>query len=206
MKVLIPFDGRNPKTRLSNTLTLEERREFSNAMLRDVLDAIPSESLDVEVVTTEPFDLELPVETTKSSEPLTSVVNEYIDSTVPIAIVMADLPLLQTEQIDRLLEPSADVVLAPGVGGGTNALVVRDDSFSVDYHGVSVRDHQRIARNRGLSTTKIDSFRLALDVDEPADLVEVLLHSSGSASDWLESNGFVIAKPGGRPTVARKTD
>lgn len=206
MKLLIPFDGRNPKTRLSKTLTPEERQEFSTAMLGDVLNAIPSRSLDVEVVTTEPLDGELPVETTTSTEPLTSVVNEYIDSTVPIAVVMADLPLLQPEQIDRLLETPGDVVLAPGLGGGTNALVVRDGSFSVDYHGVSVRDHQRIARSRGLSTAKVDSFRLALDVDEPSDLVEVLLHSSGRAADWLESNGFVIAKPGGRPTVARESD
>ncbi|AUX10151.1 2-phospho-L-lactate guanylyltransferase [Halalkaliarchaeum desulfuricum] len=206
MKILIPFDGRNPKTRLSQTLSPEERSEFSAAMLEDVLDAIPSDSLDPEVVTTEPFDRDPGVETSTSSEPLNSVVNSYIDSTVPVAVVMADLPLIRTEQVERLLETPGDVVLAPGIGGGTNALVVRNQSFSVDYHGVSVRDHQRIARNRGLSTTKVDSYRLGLDVDEPSDLIEVLLHSSGRAADWLESNGFEIVEPGGRPTVARESD
>jgi 2-phospho-L-lactate guanylyltransferase len=88
------------------------------------------------------------------------------------------------------------VVLAPGLGGGTNALVARDPAFEVDYHGASVRDHRRIARKAGLSTATVDSFRLAVDIDEPADLAEVLLHGDGAATAWLRNRGRVETTDG----------
>jgi 2-phospho-L-lactate guanylyltransferase len=95
------------------------------------------------------------------------------------------------------------VVFAPGRGGGTNALVSRHSDFHVNYHGASIRDHRRIADEIGATTTEVDSFRLATDVDAPEDLVEVLLHGDGAAVEWLREAGFEVVAEDGRPEVRR---
>jgi len=99
------------------------------------------------------------------------------------------------------------VTLVPGRGGGTNALVVRDPSFRVDYHGASFRDHRRIAESIGATVATVDSFRLSTDVDEPADLVEVLLHApDGAAGSWLADRGFEVTVQGAdERVVARRS-
>jgi len=98
---------------------------------------------------------------------------------------------------------SGDLVVAPGRGGGTNALVVRHPDFRTDYHGASYRDHLRAAHELGASVREFDSHRLATDVDEPADLAELLLHGDGRATDWLRDAGFELATTDGRVGVER---
>ena len=107
-------------------------------------------------------------------------------------------------QLDRLFEPDADLTFAPGRGGGTNALVVRVPGFRVDYHGASYRDHRRICEDVGASVRVVDSFRLSTDVDEPADLVEVLLHTDGRAAAWLRDAGFRVETTDGRVRATRE--
>jgi 2-phospho-L-lactate guanylyltransferase len=116
---------------------------------------------------------------------------------------MADLALATPDALARLFEPDADVVLAPGLGGGTNAFVARHPSFRVDYHGASIRDHREAARDLDATVATVDSFRLAADVDEPADLAEVLLHGAGRSAAWLREAGFELAVDGGRVGAAR---
>ncbi|WP_096389972.1 2-phospho-L-lactate guanylyltransferase [Halopenitus persicus] len=122
-----------------------------------------------------------------------------------VAVVMSDLAVATPRSLERLFDASGDVVIAPGRGGGTNALVVCDPAFRVDYHGASVRDHRRAARSIDASVTEIDSYRLATDVDEPADLAEVLLHGTGDARLWLERTGFELRTADGRVAVERTT-
>jgi 2-phospho-L-lactate guanylyltransferase len=105
--------------------------------------------------------------------------------------------------VKRLYTAEGDVAVAPGRGGGTNALVVRHGNFRVDYHGVSYRDHRERAREVGASVSVVDSHRLATDVDERADLAEVLIHGDGPARDWLVDAGFELDAGGGRVTVRR---
>ena len=203
MRVVVPFGAVQPKTRLTPVLDDDERHEFARAMLCDVLDALPA-SHDPTVLATAPVDCDAPV--TVDERPLTEAVNDRLParpSDDPVAVVMADLALATPEALDRLFAPDADVVFAPGRGGGTNALVVRDPGFRVDYHGASIRDHRAIAREAGLDTVTVDSFRLATDVDEPADLVEVLLHAEGRASAWLREAGFTVETTDGRVRATR---
>jgi 2-phospho-L-lactate guanylyltransferase len=54
--------------------------------------------------------------------------------------------------------------------------------------------------------TTVDSFRLAVDVDDLADLVEVLVHGTGSAAEWLRDAGFALETEGGQPVVTRESD
>ena len=225
MRVVVPFGAERPKTRLSPVLDADERRAFARAMLRDVLDALASTGHDPTVVATAPVDCDAPVEV--DDRPLTEAVNDRLpggagddaaaeddakadadaaaedDRPDPIAVVMADLALATPAALERLFAPDADVVLAPGRGGGTNALVVRHPGFRVDYHGASIRDHRAIARDVGASTATVDSFRLATDVDEPGDLVEVLLHADSRAAAWLREAGFAVTATDGRVEATR---
>jgi 2-phospho-L-lactate guanylyltransferase len=49
----------------------------------------------------------------------------------------------------------------------------------------------------------VDSYRLGTDIDEPADLTEVLLHGRGQSADWLADAGFAVTVNDGRTTVER---
>jgi len=204
MRTIVPFDATAPKTRLAPVLDEAERRSFARAMLGDVLRALASTPADPLVVATAPVDCEAPVEV--DDRPLTEAVNARLGAE-PTAVVVADLALATRASVERLLVPDADVTLVPGRGGGTNALVVRDPSFRVDYHGASFRDHRRIAESIGATVATVDSFRLSTDVDEPADLVEVLLHApDGAAGSWLADRGFEVTVQGAdERVVARRS-
>ena len=205
MRTIVPFDATTPKTRLAPLLDSEERRELSRAMLSDVLEALAPTPADPVVLATAPIECPAPVAV--DDRPLTEAVNDRLGPG-PTAVVMADLVLATPESVERLLGPDAGVTLVPGRGGGTNALVARDPLFRVDYHGVSFRDHRRIAESAGLSVATVDSFRLSTDVDEPADLVEVLLHApDGATGSWLTASGFEVAVEGAdeRAVVRRRS-
>jgi len=199
METLVPFAADGPKTRLSGVLDADERFEFARAMLLDVCTAVEGAGGSPTVVSTRPLDLDAPV--VVDDRPLSAAVNDRLAP--PIAVVVADLALATPVALSRLFGADGDVVIAPGLGGGTNALAVRHPEFRVDYHGASVADHRRIAASVGAEATTVDSFRLALDVDEPADLAEVLLHAEGRAAAWLDAAGFEIEASDGRATIAR---
>jgi len=212
MRVVVPFAPERPKTRLAPVLDEAGRAAFARVMLDDTLSVLSTlddergVSVDPLVLSTAPVDCDAPV--VVDDRPLTDAVNNHLpasDGDDPVAVVMADLALATPEALGRLFERDADVVVAPGRGGGTNALVVRDPAFRVDYHGASVRDHREIAREAGLSLAHVDSFRLATDIDEPADLVEVLLHGPGEAAAWLREAGFSVVAADGRVDVERNS-
>jgi len=223
MEVLVPFSTDRPKSRLSDVLTSDERGAFALAMLRDVLDAIVAADGDPRVLATGPVasDLHCPVDV--DERPLTPAVNAALDAHFegaadgPVAVVMADLALATPAALRALFAAGreADVAVAPGRGGGTNAFVVGDPAFRVDYHGASYLDHRRIAADAGLSVDVVDSYRLATDVDESADLAEVLVHAEADAGGapgattshaarWLRDAGVSLDTSSGRVGVARE--
>ena len=165
---------------------------------------------------------------TVDTRPLTAAVNAALDDRVSgdgsaggtetpdrvegtgtpdrVGVVMADLALATPNALERLFDAAgdADVAIAPGRGGGTNALVVEHQSFRVDYHGASYLDHRRIAEAADATVRKVDSHRLATDIDEPDDLAEVLIHGHGDAADWLRDAGFSLETTAGRVRVGRE--
>jgi 2-phospho-L-lactate guanylyltransferase len=204
MRILVPFDSREPNTRLSPLFDHDERQELAATLLDDVLVAIRNADHEPEILATEPIDRECPVHVDTGS--LTAAVNTVLETvTEPISIVMADLGLATSASINRLTESEADVILAPGIGGGTNAICIRHPDFRVDYHDGSYRKHRRKARDCGARLRTVDSFRLALDIDEPADLAEVLLHGDGHTAEWLRAAGVELDTRDGRCTVRRNT-
>ncbi|MFD1585820.1 2-phospho-L-lactate guanylyltransferase [Halorientalis brevis] len=207
MRVVVPFATEMPKTRLGGVLTDAEREAFARAMLSDVLSALDATDHDPELLATDPVESDVPV--TVDDRPLTEAVNAVLASSFEtgaheaVAVVMADLALATPRALQNLFAADGDVVLAPGRGGGTNALLVRHPAFRVDYHGASIRDHRRAAEQVGATVREVDSMRLATDVDEPADLVEVLLHGSGQSREWLREAGFDLDVTDGRVGLAR---
>lgn len=253
MEVLVPFSTDRPKSRLSAVLTPAERAEFARAMLRDVLDAVVAADGEPRVLATGDVEIDHPV--IVDDRPLTTAVNAALEARLdtdgddddgdgddgdgddgpgdpdPVAIVMADLALTTPDALRDLFEAGreADLAIAPGRGGGTNALVVGHPAFRVDYHGASYLDHRRIAGEIGASVRVVDSHRLATDVDEPADLAELLIHgwfdTDGDGGDngdgggvddgddgthrrratrWLNDAGFVLDTSDGRVGVVRE--
>ena len=203
MRVLVPFDPRNPKTRLDEAFGDDERREFARAMLTDVVDVVRDTGITPEVLTPTPIDV-VGATTLVDDRPLSPAVNAVLDATAePTAVVMADLPLLTQSTCSRLFEAEGEVVLARGTGGGTNGLVVRHPDFRVDYHGTSYLDHLAAAETCDASVVELDSYRLCADIDEPADLSELLLHGRGRAYEWLRDAGFRLETGDGRVTARR---
>jgi len=202
MRAFVPFDARDPKTRLEPLLDEGERRAVARAMLRDVLDALGTTSHELCVLATEDLDCDYPVRV--DEQPLTPAVNDALASTEgPAAVVMADLALATPDALARLFEPDADITLAPGRGGGTNALVVRTSGFQVDYHGLSYRDHAEAAREAGAEIATVDSFRLSTDVDDPEDLVDVLVHTDGHTAARLRKLGVALTVTDDDPAITR---
>ncbi len=203
MRVLVPFATEEPKSRLAAALGPRERDAFARASLEDVLEAVRGAGGEPTVLAT--ADPGVDAETVVDERPLTAAVNAAIaDTELPVAVVMADLALATAGAVAELLAADGEVVLVPGRGGGTNALLVRHPEFRVDYHGASYRDHLTIAREVDADVGRVDSYRLSTDVDEPADLVEVLLHGRPRSRTVLEEAGFVLDADGGRVRAVRE--
>lgn len=203
MQVIVPFDGETPKTRLDPVLDRRERRQFARTMLEDVLGAIRSAGGSPLVLSTTSLDIpETPV--CVDDRDLSVAVNAQLRAGPgEVAVVMADLPLVTAATLERLFEREGDVVIAYGIGGGTNALVSRHPAFRVDYHEGSYHDHLANAREVDAEVSVVDSYRLSHDIDEPNDLVDVLLYGDGAAATWLRQHGFSVSSDTGRSTIQR---
>lgn len=174
-------------------------------MLRDVLDTVRTAGGDPHVLSTadlpDTIDIDAPV--IVDDRPLTPAVEAHIEGDT--AVVMSDLAIATADALTRAFQTPADgeIGAAPGLGGGTNVLVIRHPDFELDYHGTSFEDHKQIAEEIGAPFHTIDSFRLAIDVDGPSDLPEVILHGSGRTTEWLVDAGFEVVVEDGRAKAVR---
>ncbi len=200
MRAVIPYKKTNAKSRLSQVLELEEREEFVELMLKDVVTAISKAGIEaIDILTTSAGsvadDIEVNVIVDKPG--LNEALNGYLKSAnEPVLIVMADLPLVTPRHIREITASDKDVVIVPGKGGGTNILFIRDPtSFYVKYYDSSFMTHCDIAREMSQSLEVYDSFLLSTDIDEPHDLVELLLHGQGLSKNYIKQKfGFEVSK------------
>jgi len=202
VNAVVPFKTKGAKKRLAPFLSPEERKEFSMAMLRDVLDSL--EDTNVRILATEEFTLssrETIVQV--SHQDLNEVLNEFIaDLHEPTLIVMSDIPLMRKWHVRWLI--SDGITLVPGRGGGTNAIYMHDPStFKVDFYEVSFLKHVKIAKERGLPLKILDSFYMSTDIDKPEDLAEVLIHCPGESCKYLKSLGVRLSYGKSRIGVER---
>ncbi len=211
MRAVIPFKKSNAKSRLGALLSQEERVDFAVAMLNDVAETLVRsgcfEVIDILSSSLIEFKGANIVLTEKG---LNEALNEYLEKMAshsinePVLIIMADVPLVSIKNVKDIASSRADIVIAPGRMGGTNALFIRrPSSFHVDYYGTSFSKHREIAAGSGLEIEVFDSFNLSTDIDEVADITEILLHGEGYAACYLKKLGFAIAENGGRVGLKR---
>jgi 2-phospho-L-lactate guanylyltransferase len=201
---IIPFKPQNPKTRLSSVMSRVERASFACAMLTDVTRAVRAAGCTPHILSTHPFsfpDTEVQVVESGLNETLNQVLPLYKGH---VCIIMADLPLADRESILRLVSSGADVAIVPGRGGGTNCLSIREGHrFRASYYGASFKKHWDYCAEHGMTAEVTDSMRLHIDIDEPYDLVEVLLHGRGESRRFLDDIGFSLEITDGRLRVHR---
>ncbi len=211
MRAVIPFKKSNAKSRLGALLSEKEREELAIAMLNDMAEALINSGCFevVDVLSTSIIEVK-GANIVLTEIGLNEALNEYLQKmsshkiNEPILIIMADIPLVSINNIREIVASRADIVIAPGRMGGTNALFIREpSSFHVDYYGASFLKHCEIARKNNLKLEVFDSFNLSTDIDEVEDLAEVLLHGKGQAAHYLKKLGFSLAEDEGRVRVKR---
>jgi 2-phospho-L-lactate guanylyltransferase len=109
-----------------------------------------------------------------------------------VLIVPADLPLLKSADIEKLIATGSapkDVVIAPSKAKGTNALFLRPpDLIDFRFGGESFPLHVREASRAGVSPRIYHSPTVALDIDDPEDLLSVTSLGLGTRThDFLRS-------------------
>jgi 2-phospho-L-lactate guanylyltransferase len=201
---VIPFKPQNPKTRLASVLDPAERERFACAMLEDVIDAVVGAGCEPYLLCTHPFSHPRAASAIHAAG-LNDALNDlFHQSQGPLLVIMADLPLADAPAVARICATPAEIALVPGRGGGTNAIYLRDPKrFRADFYGASFLKHRRIAEEAGTTVDVIDSFRLHTDIDEPDDLVEVLIHGGANSRAFLRALGFALSIENGRVGVKR---
>jgi 2-phospho-L-lactate guanylyltransferase len=191
MRAVIPYKKENAKSRLSPVLSREEREEFVELMLRDVVDSLLCAGITkIDVLTTSsegvPDDLDVNLVVTEPG--LNVSINSYLQTVdEPTIIIMADLPLVKSSHIKKIISFPEDVVIVPGKGGGTNILFLsQPKEFTVKYHGCSFLSHCDITNDLGKSIRIFDSLLASTDIDEPHDIVELLIYGDGLSKEYAE--------------------
>lgn len=190
MKAVIPYKKSRAKSRLSPVLSQEEREEFVELMLNKVIDSVRKagiETIDILSPSKQGFENINVFRVVLDERDLNAALNSYLEqSEEPVLIVMADLPLLSPEHLKEITSSKKDICIVPGKGGGTNVLFIRNPSkYRVKYYGSSFLTHYSIAIDSGQSVEVFDSFLASIDIDEPEDLVELLIHGQGAAKDYI---------------------
>lgn len=191
MRAVIPYKQENAKSRLAPVLTLKEREQFVELMLRDVVCSLREAGVkDIDILATSEYSslFDLDVNFVIDPADLNESINKYLERLdQPVLIIMADLPLARPEQVKEIISSEEDVVIVPGKGGGTNVLFIKGPAgFHVRYYGMSFRNHCTIAKDMNCSLKIYDSFLLSTDIDEPHDIVEILLHGRGLSFGYVQ--------------------
>jgi 2-phospho-L-lactate guanylyltransferase len=193
--VVVGRTGPNAKTRLGDALEEGDRSALAVAMLTDVLRAATSAGLAGTIAVLDPPIAPLDGATV-APDPgdgldaaVTIGVRAAIDAGASTAVVLAgDLPLLESDDITRLVAtaegPRAVVVATDRHGTGTNALVLRPPDVIAPSFGPDSGARHLAAgvAAAGGSARSVKPHRVALDIDTPEDLAELVRRQPGGAT------------------------
>lgn len=215
--ILIPIKNTSgAKQRLASVLDQPSRTRLAQAMLHDVLSALREWEgrPGVALVTSDPFAIKLAAEygfeiipdpdnpgETGAIEMATRVcVERGEDSTL---VIPADIPLIQGWELAEVLKhaPAEGSVLVPaGDGRGTNAAFRRPaDLFPLRFGNDSFKPHHAAAKTTGKPCVVLELPGIAVDVDNPADLQQLLslpgeTRSQRLAREWNVAERILAAE------------
>ncbi len=202
MEIVIPFKPRDPKSRLANILSEDERRSLAFSMLFDVIDACGEDNVTIlsNAECDEISEFKVFIDSRSLDEAVTSFIKKF-----DVAIIMSDLPLINRKIVSEFLEIESEICIAPGRKAGTNMLLSRSRDFYTSYHYGSFLKHISICEKLGLSYSIFDSFFASVDVDEESDVLELMIHGKGKRSyEFLESIGFYVDFSEKEPRLLRR--
>lgn len=188
--------------RLTPALDAPVRRELQVAMLTDVLAAAAGarELAGVMVVTSDPAARGMAeaiagARVVPDHDPPRGMNAAVVRGLEAVAaagadgalVLTADLPLARPEDLDAVVlaaPPGRAATIAPSWDGtGTNAMLLRPPAALTPRLGVdSLARHLAQAARRGVPVTRVDLPALALDIDTPRDLAELMARGGGGAT------------------------
>ena len=200
---IIPIKSlQNAKTRLASVLSPAERADLARDMLLHVVDTLTRSSAieRIAVISQEPAELDLPPSVTVLPQTLPGLNNlleqgrEWAVSCGAEALltIFADLPLLTTGDISRIVELGVQpctVVLAPDRHNcGTNAFLSHPPALARFAFGPSsLEAHVALARSAGATVHLLTAPGLALDIDTLDDLGQLEAHRIATAMEYAFS-------------------
>jgi 2-phospho-L-lactate guanylyltransferase len=173
MIALVPLKSLDDaKSRLGEVLDAEQRHALALRLLTRVIDACQGAGLEVAIVSSDPMAYiaarELgTVVVDDGGEDLSGSVRRglaaYPDAET-VVVIAADLPYVETDDIEALLAAAEPLAIAPSPDGRTNAVAASPPSAFTPAYGDG-----SAARHGG---TPVIRPGLARDLDTPADLQE----------------------------------
>lgn len=186
---VVPFkDAPFAKSRFHEHLDVTQRGLLAQAMLRDVLSALnySARIAGTVVCSSSAYVKELNYENAvlfeDHSANLQTALTQAWEFTnqqfnnPTICIVPADIPLVQSQDINELLEHHQEVTIVPDTEQlGTNALVISSPVvFDLVFDGQSFVPHVENIRAVGIEPRIVQMSSFAFDVDHFEDLFEVI--------------------------------
>lgn len=190
--ILVPIKNTaSAKQRLASILDQPARTQLAQAMLFDVLTTLYqwTNRPEIGIVTGDPYAINLAAEyrfqvipdhddpgETGAIEMATRVcVERGEESTL---VIPADIPLIQSWELEEIYKnaPAEGSVLVPaGDGRGTNAVFRRPANiFPLRFGNDSFKPHHGAAQATGKPCVVLNLPGIAVDVDNPSDLRQLL--------------------------------
>lgn len=190
--ILVPIKNTSAaKQRLASILEQPARTQLTQAMLHDVLATLHGwkNKTGVAIVTSDPYAVKLasdyrfeiipdpdnPGETGAIEMATRVCVERGVGFTL---VIPADIPLIQSWELEEIFKhaPSEGTVLVPaGDGRGTNAAFRRPANlFPLRFGNDSFKPHHAASQSTGKPCVVLNLPGIAVDVDNPADLQQLL--------------------------------
>jgi 2-phospho-L-lactate/phosphoenolpyruvate guanylyltransferase len=190
--ILVPVKNLSAaKQRLAAVLDQPTRTELAQAMLHDVVATLAAwpQRPDCALVTSDPFAVELarqynfeiiadpqnPGETGAIEMATRICLARGIES---MLVIPADIPLIKISELDQIMAhaPVKGSVLVPAADGrGTNAAFRRPANlFPLRFGNDSFKPHLAAAQATGKTCQVLHLPGIALDIDNPEDLQELI--------------------------------
>jgi 2-phospho-L-lactate guanylyltransferase len=190
--ILVPIKNTvSAKQRLASVLDQASRRQLAQAMLYDVLTALHAwnDRPAVGIVTSDPYAVRLAGEyefeiipdpdnpgETGAIEMATQVCLDRGEGST--LVIPGDIPLIQGWELEEILKqaPQQGSVLVPAADGrGTNAAYRSPaDLFPLRFGNDSFKPHHGAAQATGKPCVILELPGIAVDVDNPSDLRQLL--------------------------------